>query len=416
MKTNNNCNTKNYSNQIHIDLLNEFLEQEISNLDGLNKLINEVDVKLNKRKLCIQKEQTIYNIKDVYHNVFSPSMSQNEEGYQEAYQKALIDIQNDEDNLIQYKNNKVSIERKIDGINNLVKYLISENKMDNEDCFSDQEIIISDDEVIITTDDNVDITDKEVILTDDKAVITNKEVIVMDEDKSNSLVSDNCTKDVGLQLLEMQEMERKRIARDLHDSTVQNLTMMVHKAELCLKLANVDLVRMKLELQTLISSIKNSIDDIRNIIYDLRPMSIDDLGLVVTVERFIYQVSHNQDINIKLEVNVQKINLLPVINLTLLRIIQEACNNALKHAKAKNITISIYLEQKYLKVIIQDDGVGFNKDELEKSEGKTVYGLGLSIMKERVYLLSGEIDIDTNIESDSNIGTKIMVKVPLCIE
>ena len=77
----------------------------------------------------------------------------------------------------------------------------------------------------------------------------------------------------GLKLLETQEIERKRIARELHDSTVQNLTNLVHKTELCTKLVDLDPIRAKLELQTMINTIKTTINDMRNIIYDLRPMS-----------------------------------------------------------------------------------------------------------------------------------------------
>ena len=213
----------------------------------------------------------------------------------------------------------------------------------------------------------------------------------------------------GINLLETQENERKRIARDLHDSTVQNLTSMMHKTELCTRLIDIDSVRAKLELQTMIHTIKATINDMRNIIYDLRPMSLDDLGLVVTIDRFIKEIKSNHVIDLSLSViNKEKI-VLPIINLTLFRIIQEASNNSLKHAKATKIIIGLEYNDDSILLSISDNGLGFKQLKSNESENNILSGFGLSIMKERVLLLSGEIKI----ESDTNIGTKITVKVPL---
>lgn len=213
----------------------------------------------------------------------------------------------------------------------------------------------------------------------------------------------------GIKILETQEIERKRIARDLHDSTVQNLTNLVHKTELCSKLVDMDTIRAKLELETMINTIRTTINDMRNIIYDLRPMSLDDLGLVVTLHRYIDQVMIHNDIKIELKVKNDEINILPVINLSLYRIIQESCNNSLKHSKAKNI--SVYLEYgcDYILVIIKDDGIGFDNKKEEILINIENSKFGLSIMKERVHLLSGTIKIVSSVDR----GTQINVRVPL---
>lgn len=215
--------------------------------------------------------------------------------------------------------------------------------------------------------------------------------------------------ELGLQLLETQEFERKRIARDLHDSTVQNLTNIVHKTELCLKLISIDTVRAKLELQTLTDNVRSIIDDMRSIIYDLRPMSIDDLGLVTTIERFINQITINRDIEIYFNKEGDEANLLPVVNLTLFRIVQEACNNAIKHANATKIFIRLIYQNQLIKLNIKDNGCGF-KDEKEYDYlGNQIPSFGLSIMKERVYLLKGEININSKLKK----GTEIRVEVPI---
>lgn len=216
----------------------------------------------------------------------------------------------------------------------------------------------------------------------------------------------------GLKLLETQEIERKRIARELHDSTVQNLTNLVHKTELCTKLVDIDSIRAKLELQTMISTIKTTINDMRNIIYDLRPMSLEDLGLVITVKRYIKQFIDSSNCKVLLNVENEKKITSDIIDLTLFRIIQEACNNAIKHAHATVINIDLVYNDCYIDLVIKDNGCGFDKDvqtDREFGPNKSLSGFGLSMMKERVGLLSGEFELTSKI----NDGTCIKVRVPI---
>ncbi len=215
--------------------------------------------------------------------------------------------------------------------------------------------------------------------------------------------------EMGINVLETQENERKRIARDLHDSTVQNLTNMMHKTELCTRLIDIDPVRAKLELQTMINTIKSTINDMRNIIFGLRPMSLDDLGLIATIERYIRDFKKNHEIDIILKLQNEEKSILPVINLTLFRIVQEASNNAIKHGKADSIIVDLVYDDDFIFLTISDNGIGFKKDTYMETKANMFSGYGLSMMKERVLLLSG----DFNIESSENNGTKILVKVPL---
>lgn len=216
----------------------------------------------------------------------------------------------------------------------------------------------------------------------------------------------------GLKLLETQEIERKRIARELHDSTVQNLTNLVHKTELCTKLVDLDPIRAKLELQTMINTIKTTINDMRNIIYDLRPMSLEDLGLVITVKRYIKQFIDSTKIKVVLNVeNERQINS-DIIDLTLFRIIQEACNNAMKHSGASVIYIDLKYKESNIDLVIEDNGCGFEQHVCKEDQyvsHNSLSGFGLPMMKERVGLLSGKLEIVSAI----NKGTKICVCVPI---
>jgi two-component system, NarL family, sensor histidine kinase DegS len=216
----------------------------------------------------------------------------------------------------------------------------------------------------------------------------------------------------GLKLLEIQEIERKRIARELHDTTVQNLTNLVHKTELCTKFVDLDPIRAKLELQTMISTIKTTINDMRNIIYDLRPMSLEDLGLVITVKRYIKQFIDSTKIKVVLNVEDEKPINSDIIDLTLFRIIQEACNNVLKHAQATVINIDLKYNENSIELVIEDNGCGFDQQiNKEEQDGLNdpLSGFGLSMMKERVGLLSGKLEITSIIDK----GSRICVCVPI---
>ena len=213
--------------------------------------------------------------------------------------------------------------------------------------------------------------------------------------------------DKGLSILEAQEIERQRIARDLHDTTVQNLTSLVHKSELCAKLIDIDSIRAKLELNTMSNTLKSVINDMRGIIFNLKPMTLDDLGLTITIQRYANKIMDLNNIQVKVQANEERKEILPVIKLTLYRIIQEACNNILKHANASLINIDITYEEHKIIVVINDNGKGFDFNKLQ-SNSEVISSFGLSIMRERTSLLSGKLEI----QSEEGKGTNVTISVP----
>ena len=212
-----------------------------------------------------------------------------------------------------------------------------------------------------------------------------------------------------LTLLETQENERQRISRELHDSTVQNLTSLVHKTELCSKLVELDPVRCKLELNMMSRTLRDIINETREMIYNLRPMSFDDIGLDVTIERALERLESSESKKISFSVEGTPYQINPVIGITLLRIIQEACSNSIKYAQASLIQVVLQYEEKKICVSITDNGDGFDIEQNDGNPRQDNSGFGLSMMRERVYLLSGNISIDSKI----NVGTKIVVEVPI---
>lgn len=216
-------------------------------------------------------------------------------------------------------------------------------------------------------------------------------------------------------IIDVQEKERQRIARELHDSTVQNLTHLIHRIELSSMFIDQDTVRSKLELESCIKILKTSIEEIRETIFNLRPMSFDDLGFKQCIENLIANIKLNYR-NCIVELNVfdldqydWKIKNKKSINLflvTVYRIIQEAISNIIKHSEADKIILEIKCIDANCIINIKDNGKGFSvEDTLEQNEKH----FGLSDMQDRVNILNGSIDII----SECGQGTELKIEIPL---
>ncbi|MBB6215642.1 two-component system sensor histidine kinase DegS [Anaerosolibacter carboniphilus] len=213
---------------------------------------------------------------------------------------------------------------------------------------------------------------------------------------------------MGIKVLKAQEEERQRIARDIHDGPAQLMANLVIKAEICEKLIDRDVDKAKFELSQLKSIGRECLKDVRKIIYDLRPMSLDDLGLVPTIQRFILNFEEETHINVSFSVIAKKEVINSTVQLSLFRIIQEALNNVRKHAQASAVVIKLEIINKTIHILILDDGVGFNVETKMKS-CKEESGFGLLAMRERVELLKGCIEIDSNLGT----GTRIKISIPV---
>ncbi len=209
----------------------------------------------------------------------------------------------------------------------------------------------------------------------------------------------------NLKALYIQEQDRKRIARDLHDVSLQNLAHLAHKLELAGMMMDKDPVGAKLELHIINKKLHEVIDDIRDIIFDLRPMTFDDLGFRESVERLLSVINAEGQYEIDADLSdVSCENDLILMNI--FRIIQEILNNIVEHAEAHRIVIRCFQEDHTCHIFLSDDGVGFDEEDLENMEGKH---FGISIIRERVNLLRGELLI----RSHAGEGTQIQIKIPL---
>ncbi len=227
------------------------------------------------------------------------------------------------------------------------------------------------------------------------------------EDISDTLEDINQRSILGKRIIQVQEEERRRIAMDIHDGPAQSLTNAIIKTEVCERLIDIDTDSVKPGIQELKVILRNSIKDIRRIIYNLRPMALDDVGLIPTIKRYINNFQNDTDIKVDFII-ISQIDIDDKIKkVALFRIVQEALNNIRKHSSATTVKIKMELTIKNLFLVIEDDGIGFDTEKLKTSD-KSDGGFGLFNMRERVKLFNGKLEI----KSKLNEGTKIIVNIP----
>lgn len=209
----------------------------------------------------------------------------------------------------------------------------------------------------------------------------------------------------NMDALDYQEMDRKRIASELHDTSLQDLTHIIHQIELSSLYIDIDPIKAKLELEDVNNQIRRVIQDIRNTIFNLRPMSFDDLGLSEAIDQYIDFLQKKYAIDIF--VHVDDIEYLDIKKkLNIYRIIHECLMNSAKHADANKIELLLKDENGEIYISIKDDGIGFENKKNISDENNKHYGL--AIVKDRVSYLNGKYSIS----SDENKGTHIEVRIP----
>ncbi|MCQ6278680.1 sensor histidine kinase [Bacillus sp. EB600] len=211
--------------------------------------------------------------------------------------------------------------------------------------------------------------------------------------------------DFGLKIIEAQEEERKRLSREIHDGPAQMIANVIMRSDLIERVyrerGGEEAIA---EVKSFKKMVRSALYEVRRIIYDLRPMALDDLGLVPTLRKYLQTIEeyHNKA---KIEFSNMGLErrLPPKYEVAMFRLIQEAVQNALKHAEAKNILVRLEMTKSNINVLIKDNGKGFDvKRACPKS-------FGLLGMRERIELLDGDITIESKIGK----GTLVYIHVPV---
>lgn len=207
----------------------------------------------------------------------------------------------------------------------------------------------------------------------------------------------------GLKIIEAQEEERQRLSREIHDGPAQMLANILLRSEIIERTLREDSIEGAIkEINNVRGMIRSSLYEVRKIIYDLRPMALDDLGLVPTIRKYVATLIDYHRIDIDFTVLGEERRLPDKYEVALFRLMQESIQNAIKHAKPSLIKVKIQIQTTYITFVVKDNGVGF--DINNKKDGS----FGLIGMKERVDMLGGEIEIN----SKPNAGTMIIIHIP----
>ncbi|PPA70263.1 sensor histidine kinase [Jeotgalibacillus proteolyticus] len=209
----------------------------------------------------------------------------------------------------------------------------------------------------------------------------------------------------SIQIIEAQEEERKRLSREIHDGPAQMIANVLMRSDLIERVYKDKGVEQAfLEIKSLKKMIRSALSEVRRIIYDLRPMALDDLGLIPTLRKYLSSIEeYSNGTKLSFIQIGEESRLHPKYEVSLFRLVQESVQNALKHAKASEITVKAEMHPSRITIVVKDNGKGF--DTAEKKKGS----FGLIGMRERVELLNGELSI----LSKPGSGTMIMIKVPL---
>jgi len=208
-------------------------------------------------------------------------------------------------------------------------------------------------------------------------------------------------------VLMVQEEERKRVARELHDETTQSILALVMRLEAASAVPDKEVGRIKGMLNEVRSLAVSTLDNVHKIIFDLRPSVLDDLGLLSAIRWYAQNRMGELGIKARVEVTGEERVLPPHVEIALFRVAQEALTNIAKHARALNVLVNVEFRDAEIAIEVEDDGKGFDMQKTRRQG--TSRGVGLMGMQERVELLGGEI----HIESKRGSGTRIAVSVPL---
>lgn len=205
-----------------------------------------------------------------------------------------------------------------------------------------------------------------------------------------------------------QEEERKRIARELHDSTAQNLIALLRQFDNLLTEKKKLPIREAKVLWGFHERIRDVLQEVRQFSRDLRPSILDDLGLLPALEWVAGEIKNEYGIDTSLEVAGSERRLSPEAELLLFRIVQEALRNTAKHAQSSKAEVKVEFAEKKIAVTINDNGTGF---QLPESLGALPYKgkLGLAGMQERVQLLGGSLKLNSEVGK----GTTVFVEAPI---
>jgi two-component system sensor histidine kinase DegS len=204
-------------------------------------------------------------------------------------------------------------------------------------------------------------------------------------------------------IIQAQEAERGRLARKMHDGPAQALSNFILQTEIAMRLFDIDQTRAKEELSGIKTTASSTFQKVRDFIFDLRPMMLDDLGLVPTITRYMETFKEQSGIEVRLISTGMEQRFESYLEIMVFRAIQELLGNITLHSQATQVIMQMDSSTTGLRVSIEDNGKGF---DIEKAQEKG--GMGLKVIRERVQMLGGTMEIHSTIGH----GAHILFQIP----
>lgn len=209
-------------------------------------------------------------------------------------------------------------------------------------------------------------------------------------------------------VIQAQEDVRQRVAQRLHDGPAQSLANVVLTAEICEKLIQSDPRRAQGELGNLKGLVNSTLQDTRKFIFELRPMTLDDLGLIPTLRRYVTDLGARFQVQIALVAPQGEQRLPKPVEVPVFRVAQEALANAVQHGRATQVRVSVSLLSDNVVLTVEDNGAGFDVEQaLAKAAARQT--MGIASMQERAEMLGGWL----RIESARGHGSRVELSIPM---
>ncbi len=210
-------------------------------------------------------------------------------------------------------------------------------------------------------------------------------------------------------IIRAQEEERLRVSREIHDGPAQDIANVLFETSICERLMNVDKDEAKESLQTLRRHLKECLSDIRQVIFNLRPMALDDLGLVAAAAQFVHQLHERGLVSVAMTVEGIEAPLDAHVKAALFRIIQESLSNIAHHAEAKSASLRMLYTDAAVSILIEDNGKGFDAESVMEQSASGEGHFGLLGMRERAMIIGAQFVVT----SKPGQGTRVHVRFPL---
>jgi len=209
-----------------------------------------------------------------------------------------------------------------------------------------------------------------------------------------------------IRVIQTEEAAKQSLVREMHDGPASSLSNFILQAEICQRFFDVNPDRARAELNALKSAAAATFSDVKDFIFDLRPMMLDDLGVIPTLRRYAESFQEKSGIPIPITVTGVERRLDSHIEVTIFRGVQELLNNAVSHAQPTQVQVLLDMAPDRVMATVEDNGSGFNVEEALNSSPQAI---GLSALRERIEMLGGEL----NIQSKAGQGTKVVFSIPV---